>query len=340
MSHPRPERVMVCIAVAATALALGACSRPEQGAARPSRAPGQHPSVPAGPPSLTTAARSEPRLRVRPAGFRLPVAFGREAVVSTGCDAVVGGGLVGGDSSIPTTYRIDLRQGRISGLPHLPVPVHDTAGALISHPLVIGGGNAAEQSVVQGWDGSRWRIIGHLPQPRSDLVAATVARRLVVAGGYNGTRPAEPDILGSTDGRRWTAIGTLPVPVRYPASTVAHRALWLFGGESAGSMQTAIQRLNPVTGRARLVARLHHPLGHAVAIPFGTRILVVGGRTSTGSPTDRMWWFDLHRGTITQAGRLPQPLSDSAVAHCGDSYYLLGGETPAVTDQVLEVTYW
>lgn len=340
----RTHLIGVVPALVAATLALGACSQSSQGSsgqgAATTVAPTGHDTgAPAPSASVSSSASPAPRrLRVTKAGFHLPTAFGREAVVTTGCRPFVAGGFVGGDSSITNAYRIDLRHGRVRTLPHLPVAVHDTAGGLAGRPVVIGGGNASEQSVVQGWDGKAWKVVGHLPQARSDLVAANVAGRVVVAGGYNGTRPAEPAILGSADGSTWKVIGTLPVPVRYPASAVAGGAIWLLGGESGGAMQTAIQRIDPATGRTRVVGRLPHPLGHAVAIPFGTRILVAGGRTDSSTITGRMWWFDTATGAVTRAGHLPHPLADSAVAQCGDTSYILGGESSGVTDQILKVT--
>jgi N-acetylneuraminic acid mutarotase len=268
------------------------------------------------------------------------VALGREAVVTVGHEALVAGGLVGGDTSTAAAYRIDLRTGRVTTLPPMPVPVHDTAGASAAGvPLVVGGGNAAEQSVVQAWRGGRWHVAGHLPQARSDLVAASVGGRVVVLGGYDGTRPAESTILSSSDGRTWRTIGTLPVPVRYAALAVTGGSIWLFGGETSGAERTAIQRIDPATGRAKVVGRLPVALGHAVALPLGGRVLVAGGRTAPDTVTDRMWWFDLRTHAVTPAGRLPHPLADSAVAHWGGTYFLVGGETPAVSRDVLAVTY-
>jgi N-acetylneuraminic acid mutarotase len=293
--------------------------------------------VGSGTPSGTATPR--PRLRVRRVGIRLPVALGREAVVTVGHEALVAGGLVGGDTSTAAAYRIDLRTGRVTTLPPMPVPVHDTAGASAAGvPLVVGGGNAAEQSVVQAWRGGRWHVAGHLPQARSDLVAASVGGRVVVLGGYDGTRPAEPTILASSDGDRWRTIGRLPVPVRYAAPAVSEGAVWLFGGETGGAERSAIQRVDPATGRARVVGRLPVPLGHAAAIPLGGRILLAGGRTGPETVTDRMWWFDPRTDAVNPAGHLPHPLADSAVAHGGGRYFLVGGETPDLSREVLAVS--
>jgi hypothetical protein len=324
--------------VGAAALLLVGCSQASP--APPTRtATG---SAVAGPSSAATTqiAPAPPTLRVRPAGFRLPASFGREAVINTGQYQIVAGGLTGGDTSIATTYRIDLQRRRVIPMPSLPVSVHDTAGGLANGvPLVIGGGNASEQSVVQGWDGRRWLVVGHLPQPRSDIVAATVDGRVIVLGGYNGLRAAEPDILSSSNGHRWKTIGRLPVPVRYPASVLSDGTIWLFGGEIRGVMQNAIQRINPTTGDAQVVGRLPTRLGHAAAIPLRHRILIAGGRTAADKVTSRMWWFDPRTHSVRTAGRLHHPLADSAVAQSGDDFYLIGGETPSVTNSILKITY-
>jgi N-acetylneuraminic acid mutarotase len=86
------------------------------------------------------------------------------------------------------------------------------------------------------------------------------------------------------------------------------------------------------------VGRLPVPLGHAAAIPLGGRVLVAGGRTGPDAVTDRMWWFDPRTHAVTPAGHLPHPLADSAVAHWGGSFFLVGGETPALSREVLSVS--
>ncbi|GAA3649824.1 hypothetical protein GCM10022237_06940 [Nocardioides ginsengisoli] len=268
------------------------------------------------------------------------MAVAREAVVVDGDGVILAGGLRAGDRTTAAAYRIDVATGAGVRLPDLPVPVHDTAGARVQGAsLVIGGGSSAEQDGVQVWSGGRWRVLGHLPRPRSDLVAATPGGRVVVLGGYDGNRPAEPQILASGDGRHWSVVGRLAQPVRYAACAVVDGAIWLFGGEVDGAMRTAIQRVDPRTGSTRVVGHLPQGLGHAVAVPLGTRILIVGGRTGRDSITDQMLWFDPVAGTVRPAGRLPGPLADAGVAMVGDTAYLLGGETPSVTRQVLALTY-
>jgi N-acetylneuraminic acid mutarotase len=261
-------------------------------------------------------------------------------VVLTGDQILVAGGLRGGDVSTDASYRIALRGHRVVHVPPLAIPVHDTAAARLGrHLFVIGGGNTAEQSTVQEWVGAGWRVVGHLPQARSDLSVAAVGDRIFVLGGYDGTRPAEPDILSSRDGRHWSVVGSLPQAVRYAACAVSHGSIWLFGGEVDGAMQTAIQRVDPNTGRARMVGRLPHALGHAVAVPLEDRVLIAGGRTGPNELTHAMWWFDPATGRVSSAGDLPTPLADAAVVVMGRTGYVVGGEEPALTSRVLRVTY-
>lgn len=290
-------------------------------------------------PTTSTASPSRGQhLVVRRLPWRLPAPVAREAVVSQGGSLVVAGGLVAGDQSTAASYRVDVSTGAIQRLPNLVVAVHDTAGVAVNgRQVVLGGGNASEQAVVQVRGAAGWSVGGHLPQPRSDLSAFSVDGRLLVLGGYDARSPAVPSIVSSPDGASWTTIGTLPVPVRYAAGVVSGRAVWLFGGEVAGAEQDAVQRIDVTTGRARVVAHLPSPVGHASAIALGNRILLVGGRSSTTSITRQMWWFDPATRRFTSAGRLPVPLADSAVAVNGGAAYLVGGESPALSDRVLLV---
>jgi hypothetical protein len=50
-----------------------------------------------------------------------------------------------------------------------------------------------------------------------------------------------------------------------------------------------------------------------------------------------MWWFDPATHRFTRAGRLPVPLTDASVGVVGGVAYVVGGESPGVTDRVLSV---
>ncbi|MCW2765472.1 MAG: Kelch repeat-containing protein [Nocardioides sp.] len=326
------------ILVAATVLVASACSAPHDAGAGAGSAPAtpvqsQSASMSASP----TTPREPPRLVVSTEPWRLPFPVAREAVVPDSGRFVVAGGLIAGDQSTSQVFTLDPATGHTRPAAPLGVPVHDTAGvSLHGRAVVIGGGNATEQNVVQTRTGGRWSTTGQLPRPRSDLTAVVVGRQALVLGGYDGSAVAVSSVLATRDGAHWRTVGRLPVPVRYAAGVARGHAVWLFGGERAGLMQTAVQRVD-ASGRARLVARLPRPLGHASALTLGGRILLVGGRTSSSSLTDRMWWFHPGSRSFTVAGRLPTPLADSAVGSDGDTAYLLGGETPSLSRQVVRL---
>jgi len=249
---------------------------------------------------------------------------------------VVAGGLVAGDRSTARTYRLDLRTGRTTPLPDLVVPVHDVGGAVLARRAVavIGGGNSTEQDVVQSASPSgRWQIQGHLPTPRSDLVAVSSGSREFVIGGYDGIA----EILVGSGTAGFHPFGQLRVPVRYPAAALLDGAIWVLGGERSGAEVDTVQRIDLGTGNVRITARLPEPVGHASAVALGGRILLLGGRTSDSTPTSAMWWFDPHTSQFRRAGSLPTPLADSAVVGGPGVAYLVGGETPALSDRVLRV---
>jgi hypothetical protein len=273
---------------------------------------------------------------------RLPQPVAREALApgAVRSHVVVAGGLLNGDISSRATYRLDLRTGRSRGLPDLATAVHDTAGSVVAgRPLVIGGGNATEQSVVQERGRAGWHAAGHLPVPRSDLTAVSYHGRTFVLGGYDGRSPALADVLATGDGRRWRTVARLPVPVRYAAVARFGGTLWVFGGEVNGTMVRVVQRIDLRTGGTRVAGRLPGPLGHSVAVRLGDRVLLIGGRTDSRTVTSRMWWFRPGSPRFTAAGHLPTPLADTAVVETGGTAYLVGGERPALSDRVLRLNW-
>ena len=290
-------------------------------------------------PATPSPSAVVPRhLVVRTMPWRLPGPIAREAVLPTsGVHLLVAGGLLPGDTSSATSYTLDLATGHVRRGAPLPVPVHDTAAVSIrGRAVVVGGGNAAEQAAVQARSGSRWHVAGRLPSPRSDLAAVVVGGRAIVVGGYDGTTPALGEVLTSSDAVHWSRLGRLRVPVRYPGVAVLGRDIWVFGGERSGTEVRVVQRISP-DGRVRVVGRLPTPLGHEAAAVLGHRILVAGGRTAADTLTARMWWFDPATRRFTAAGSLPHRLADSGVAQERGAVWLVGGERPTFSAQVLKI---
>lgn len=333
----RPYRLLV---VAGAFALFAACSGTQSASTRPGT-PGLTPTT-THDSRGSTHSRTPPqptRVRVEVTPWRLPEAVGREAAVRIGREVVVAGGLVAGDQSTATAFRLDLSTGHVSTLPSLPVPVHDVGGAVLhGRAVVVGGGNAVEQRVVQAEqsDGT-WRVVGQLPSARSDLVSVTVGPRAFVVGGYDGTSIAQDDVLVTTDGVHFKVFSRLDLGVRYAAVAQLGGSLWVLGGERGGVEQDAVQRIDLRTGATQIIGQLPHALGHASAVQVGNRLLLIGGRTSGSTLTNAMWWFDPSTQRFTPAGSLPTPLSDAAVVSDGSDIYLIGGENPTVSDHVLRL---
>ncbi|HEY2879086.1 kelch repeat-containing protein [Nocardioides sp.] len=273
------------------------------------------------------------------ASWRLPYPVARAAVVRTGHGSVIlAGGLLDGDRSTSRVLSIGLLSGRVEQLPGLAVPVHDTAGGMVAGaPTVVGGGNATEQSVVQSRVRGRWLRVGNLPTTRSDLAVEEWRGSPYVIGGYDG-KSVPRTVLRLSRGAAPRPIATLLRGVRYAATARLHSDVYVFGGEVAGRELGTVQDVDLATGHTRPAGHLPRPLGHAMAVTVGDRILLMGGRTAPDRQTGRMWWYDPTTRRFRSAGRLPDPVSDAAVASYRRHVWLLGGETPAVTDRVTEVT--
>jgi hypothetical protein len=72
---------------------------------------------------------------------------------------------------------------------------------------------------------------------------------------------------------------------------------------------------------------LHLPAGRsrAVALVFGSRILVCGGLTATGSTTGSIIAIDVRSGQVSKAGSLADPVHDAGGAVLGGSGFVFGG---------------
>ena len=122
---------------------------------------------------------------------------------------LLAGGLQPGDHSTDQVLTLDLHRGVVGPAGHLAVPLHDSAGAVLSgRPTVVGGGGATELDDVQRRDPhGRWHVVGHLPGARSDLSVVASRRRGPGVGGYDG-RATPTSILRTADGRRFDVAGS------------------------------------------------------------------------------------------------------------------------------------
>jgi N-acetylneuraminic acid mutarotase len=246
---------------------------------------------------------------------------------------VVLGGLTTGDVTTGRVLTINAKTWSAVAAGQLHEPVHDASGALLAgHSVVFGGGAAIEVADTQSWNGGTAHVIGTLPVPRSDSAATTIGTTAYVVGGFDG-RHMVRSILATKDGRTFRAVARLRQGVRYPAVTSYDGAVYVFGGAlattegtSTGAQSRLVQRIDPATGKTRLLGRLPWGIGHAMAFTLGGGLYLAGGRRGTKA-TARIWQVNAANGRLTPAGRLPQAISDSAVVRAGNSVVVIGGET-------------
>ena len=276
-------------------------------------------------PSWTGASR----VSVRKPGWRLPGSLSREVVFDQGRHILVADGLTTGDRSSARVWSIDPGTGRVSAQPDLPQPVHDAAGLLLHDaPTLVGGGNTRELRQVHRRDAAgRWRSVGQLPGSRSDCLRwpypAAVWSSAGTTVGPRHRPCCRPPTVSVSPGFRASPHG-----VRYAAAVRSGAVVWVIGGEDAGAQLPWVQRLDLRSGRVTVTGRWPVRLGHAATVAVGTRVLVLGGRTSGRHVTDAMWWFDPASGTITAAGRLPYAVADAGLVVTSDAAYLVGGKAP------------
>lgn len=340
----RVGTTVLALAAVATGCGTHAGASSAAPASSPAASPSANPSASGGAAASPTPAPVPTRIRARTTTWHLPYAVARAAVTSadgTLARTLLVGGMLPGDSSTGQVTAVDPTAGRTHAAPSLPVPVHDAAaGWAFGRPAVFGGGNSSEQSVVQTLGRGGWHTAAHLPTTRSDLSVVTTGRSSVVVGGYDGAHvPTDVMRPATATPGGFRRVGSLREGVRYAATAQVGGAVYVLGGEVDHRELAEVQRLDLRTGRTRVVARLPRPLGHAVATTVGGRVLLLGGRTDPDTQTSAAWWFDPATNRFTRAGRLPVALSDAAIVAGPDRVWLLGGESPEVTDRVVEVRW-
>ena len=86
-----------------------------------------------------------------------------------------------------------------------------------------------------------------------------------------------------------------------------------------------------------LAAHLPTGLSREVAIVVGTRVIVYGGFSSSGSTTNAILAFDPGAGTITRIGALAVPVHDAAGVALGGGSWIFGGGNSAVVSAVQRI---
>jgi len=154
-------------------------------------------------------------------------------------------------------------------------------------------------------------------------------------GGLTAADASTADIVrvGSTGSRR---VGTLRIAVHDAAATALPGGVFLFGGGDGGRQHDEIVRVDPATGRTKLVGHLPAPSSDQAAAAIGQTAYVVGGYTGTRWLDTVVAWRPGSPARVV--AHLPSPLRYAAVTAVGGRLLIAGGSRPdgSATDAVLE----
>jgi DNA-binding beta-propeller fold protein YncE len=268
----------------------------------------------------------------------LPTAVHDTAAVRIG-DAVYlfGGGTNAGTQS-DAIVRVPLAGGSASAAGRLPAPSSDQAAAVIgSTAYVVGGytGTRWLDTIVAWRPGSPARVVARLPFPVRYAAVTAAAGTLVIAGGSLQDGTASSTVLTFVPGQAHVRrIGRLPAPTTHAAAAAIGDVAYVIGGRGAlvGSATRRVVAVDVRTHRIRPAGVLTPARSDLAAAAIGSRILLAGGRESSGTrsglselvptpltrarqahaiapalPTRSVYAFD-GAGMLTGAARLARPL--------------------------------
>jgi N-acetylneuraminic acid mutarotase len=97
-----------------------------------------------------------------------------------------------------------------------------------------------------------------------------------------------------------------------------------------------VQRVDPVTGRSKVVAHLPVRLLGASALVVHGAVLICGGNDGQHA-LRTIYRFDPRSATLKRIGTLPRPDAFAAAAVVDGNGYLLGGENPNLPTRQVQV---
>ncbi len=277
--------------------------------------------------------------------------FGAQAVVIDGI-VYVGGGACSSNAERCTVCRYHPGEDKWATLP--PSPVRWFGVGQVSGRLVLVGGIVASTGNVTG---DVHVFVSEPQQCETSIPAMTTARLassvvshstvLVVCGGEDDSATPFPTVeLYSSEASQWYQCPPLPFPRHWMSSVTIRDTLFLVGGFSGGTLDSAEKSVLSVSLTALIDRALHHSSGSASAeslwtaledVPYcdttaariGGCLLALGGtdKPQGGKVNDSIRTYLPTSSTWTQMGELPLPLRQTtAVLLPTNDLLIIGGE--------------
>ncbi|MFL5950199.1 MAG: hypothetical protein ACJ74M_01200 [Gaiellaceae bacterium] len=218
----------------------------------------------------------------------LPTALHDAAAAQLGAAAYLFGG---GDGSrqLDAILRVDDVTGTTAPAGSLPSPSSDQAAAEVGGTAYIVGGYTGSRwldTIVAWRPGAAARVVAHLPTPVRYAAVTAVGGRLLIAGGSLPNGNASAALLEYDPAtHRVTRVGSLPAPTTHAAAAAVGDVAYVLGGRGAG-VETRTARVVAVDMRSKRIwgaGRLGEPRSDLAAATLAGRIVLAGGRSSTGT---------------------------------------------------------
>lgn len=233
-----------------------------------------------------------------------------------------------------------------------------TASWQLAHPLsrtvalpdggriLVAGGESAggTSSAAVSWlDPATGHVLaqGSLATAAHDAAGAVLAGRPLLIGG--GGASGIDLVQRLAPGARADVVGRLPVALSDLVAVSAGDAVYALGGFDGTRPSGAVYRSSD--GRTfSSVATLPVPVRYPAVAQVGGKIVVLGGDTASGAPTDAVQLVDPATGSAKVVGRLPRAVGHAAALVLHGRLLLAGGRDRGDhhLDQVLAIdpTSW
>lgn len=326
---------MRAAALAATVLALAACTTPEAGPPDDATPPGPAPAT-ATPTALATDPASDeaaPTAAPTPARRAAPLPAARTEVTGTAWDGkvVAVGGLDGDGQAVADVDVYDPETDTWSQAPPLPTALHHTAVATLGDRLYVVGGYSiqdgswvAEAAVWSlGVGQERWTAEPSLGTPRGALAVASTGGRLVAVGGVgpDGGVLASTEVL-DRDAEGWQPGPAMAIPREHLAATAAGDEVYAIAGRGGGfeTNRDSVEVLRD--GAWSDAGTLHAARGGIGAATVGGIPCVTGGEEEAGTIGSVECRVD---GSWEVVAALEVPRHGLAVAALDGRLHVVGG---------------
>jgi len=225
----------------------------------------------------------------------------------------------------------------------------DSAVTIGSTAYILGGydGTSGDSAVLATTDGQHYTTVAQLHV--TVRYAATVAfdGKIYVFGGdaTSGSHSGDPvstvQVVDPST-RSASLAGSLPEPLAGAAAAVLDGQIYLVGGETApatdpAARPTAVDTIwawQSGSAHALVAGRLMVPVAHAGVVVLGSRAWLVGGESTSGSPTADVQMFEPNKsfGTAGAAGAGSPYFGDQLlIADRGNNRLLLLDDTGTIT---------